>query len=162
MRIRDRLDDIEDEQEQNQQDVRPKKMRTGSFGPAPVSSNSVLIVETANLPESNDDGAVTVPANSATDLLYWQGNRNAPLELHALGAADALDVEYRLMEGQDVIYRIQSPLGTVTSMQSFSDIYGGPIQISGDLAYQAVNHSDNDIELVARAALSQPSSNELL
>ncbi len=112
------------------------------------------VIESAQLEDANDDGTITCPGGEETALIEFEpaGTGSRAL-LHAIGATDASGLEYRLrFGGNDISFTAQSPLGGVNDPFSFTDELGKPLTAgSATLFFTAINNTENDIDLVARA-----------
>ena len=95
-------------------------------GVRPIDPRGLVITETADLDEATADGTVTIaPGEDA--VLVRQEATDGGLLLLAAGASDADDTQYyiRIDNDRTVGGLRNSPLGTINTPFSFSEMYGG-------------------------------------
>lgn len=122
----------------------------------PIDIENFLVIESTQMEtqHANADGSVTVPANDSAILVEYEPvESEIQILLHALGAANANGVRFRLNYGQDISYTSESPLGSISDMYSFTKELGDPITSEDIVAYEAINTTGSDIDLAARMAL---------
>lgn len=163
-----RIRDAVDEQSGSQSDIdprtgQPRARQTAAPVPnQPVPPGQIRIVETTDLDSANDDGSLTVPAGQEHEILLYENRADHPFLLHFLGAADALDVEYVLRVGQEVVFRTQSPVGALNEPFVFADYFSGPMAFGRDISYSAYNTGDASVDLAGRMGLIEPLSQEVI
>lgn len=121
-----------------------------------LHARDFVLVETSDFPSSNADGSVTVADGEEQSLVEYEpptGNHKALI--HAFGATDAADVQYRLrFGGEEISFTAESSLGGVNDPFSFVDVLGKPLTAgTGTVQFTAINTSGSPIDLVARMFL---------
>ena len=114
----------------------------------------VTIEETSNMDESNQAGEIVVPANDERTILSYR--TRGEFALLAIGSTDSQGCEFTLKHGEDVLYSLESPLGTVTDPFSFNDEYGDALLCSRELKYVVQNNTDSEKAFVARFHMEVP------
>lgn len=122
----------------------------------PVAFDRYFVIESEELPHANDDGSITVPDGDEVTLVEYEPVGDTVVYLHALGAADAQGVEYRLYDGQDIAHGTESPVGTINNPFSFTQKLGGPLSTDDLIQYNAVNTSGSDVDLAGRMHVHVP------
>lgn len=113
----------------------------------------MVVVESSDFPEANDDGTITVPANEERGLIeYEPATGESRSQVHAIGATDAQGVQYRMRYGgEEISFTTESPLGQINEPFSFTEAFGKPLTAgAGTVQYTAVNSNDQPIDLVGR------------
>lgn len=113
----------------------------------------IVITESSDFSQSNDDGSVTVPANEEMGLVeYEPPSGDNRVLIHGFGATDALDVRYRLRYGgEEISFTTETALGGVTDPFIFREVFGSPATAgSGTVQLTALNDGDQPVDLVAR------------
>lgn len=118
-----------------------------------VHFRDLVIVESSDFENANNDGTMTVPADEEQTLVEYEppsGDNRALI--HGFGATDALDVEYRLRYGgEEISFTTETSLGSITDPFVFREVFGRPATAgSGTVQLTALNASQNPVELVAR------------
>lgn len=148
-----------DEMLQTMQDIRALLAGQSGGGrgaafPRPNLSN-LVITESAEMPEANSDGTISVPAHGEADLVSWDTRGAGTIYLHAIGASDHTDLEYVLYVDEDIAFSTASPLGLITSPYSFTNSLGGPLKAGTRIRYAAHNTSGSKIDTVARMFVTE-------
>lgn len=119
----------------------------------PIHVRSFTVVESSNMEWANDDGTVTCPSGEETTLVEYEPPSDAnEVRIHALGAADATDMKYRLRYGgNEISFTAESPLGGINAPFSFTDDLGAPLSAGGSsIMFNAVNEGAEDRDLAGR------------
>jgi plastocyanin len=105
--------------------------RVGTIEPA-----NLLVVETADLEDANDDGTITVEPGSTETFVQFRGQ---PHNVLAGGAVDRADVRYNLeADGSTTVGgTTNSPLGSINEPFSFVATLGGAPGVERRSAYKA-------------------------
>ena len=165
LRIRDAVDERGGESGESHDPTRGGLPTSATAAPTPttpVPPGQLRLVETSDLQDANDDGSVTIEANTERELLLYENRADHPFLLHFLGAADALDVQYVLRVGQEIVFTSESPVGTITNPFVFADYYGGPMAFARDITYSARNNTGSSIDLAGRMGLIEPLQTEMI
>lgn len=159
-RIRDAVDERSGQGQSGQTDSTTGQSPTRSTAQptpsTPVPPGQLRITETTDLDTANDDGSITIAPNSEQAIVLYENRADHPFLLHFLGAADALDVQYVLRVGQEVVFRTESPVGPLNEPFVFDDYFGGPMAFARDVSYSARNTGDSDVTLAGRMGLIEP------
>jgi len=122
----------------------------------PINIDDYLVVETSDFENANADGSITVPSGGEQVLLEHEPETDqSTVFIHALGAADANDIAYRVYYGQNIAFTMESPPGTITAPYSFTENLGGPLATNDLFQLTAINARTSDLDLAARAHIEE-------
>ncbi len=106
-------------------------------GTRPIDPEQLVITETADLNGTNPDGTVTIEPGE--DEVIARDEAGTGLVLLAAGATDEDDTHYYIRVDYDrtVGGTRHSPLGTINTPFSFTEMYGGMIVAEHTVEYRA-------------------------
>lgn len=120
----------------------------------PIDLKDYMVIESSDFQWANADGSITVPAGQEETLVEYEPlNEDNRIFLHALGASNASDVEFRLRYGENISFTTESSIGSINDPFSFTDKLGAPLTSQATVKYTAINSSDADVNLAGRMHL---------
>lgn len=110
----------------------------------PIHPSSLVITETSDLDEANEDGTVTLNPGEEAVIARQEARVADGMMLLAAGATDKQDAEYFLRFDNDVVVggSRNSPLGTLNTPFSFVENYSG-VPVAEDVIEYVVRYDTN-------------------